>query len=55
MTRQYLIGELSVRLEQLQATTGQGRAGSGPLARPGGDRTGDRAGLGDRAGNGPGR
>jgi hypothetical protein len=23
MTRQYLIGELSVRLEQLQATTGQ--------------------------------
>jgi hypothetical protein len=26
MTRQYLIGELSVRLEQLQATTGQAAA-----------------------------
>jgi hypothetical protein len=26
MTRQYLIGELAVRLEQLQATTGQAAA-----------------------------
>jgi hypothetical protein len=54
MTRQYLIGQLSVRLEQLQATTGRAAPDVARLRTEVETGPWDGAGLGYRTGDGAG-